>query len=80
MNFLKKMKIITEGQIPKKPLPQWVGMTLTCSFCKTVFELEEDDQPMVSSKRAGLFKTFAILSVQCPFCMAFVSKEYEIKE
>jgi hypothetical protein len=75
------MKITTEGQIPKQPLPEWVGMVMTCKYCKTVFELEENDVVRVSSERGdGTFKPrFATISVHCPFCIVHVLTKYEIK-
>jgi hypothetical protein len=73
------MKIIIEGQIPKKSVPEWVGMIMTCKFCNTIFELEEADYPRTVNKR-GLFNSrFITISVHCPFCMATTSKEYKTK-
>ena len=75
------MKILTKGEIPKKPLPEWVGMILTCSFCNTIFELDENDHPNIISERGRMFKLrLNTISVHCPFCMAHVSAKYEIKK
>lgn len=61
------MKIITKGEIPKKPLPLWVGKLMTCPHCSTVVELEENDDVVVTSTRS-IFDSHIELSITCPVC------------
>lgn len=64
------MKIITKGEIPKKPLPLWVGKIMTCPHCSTVVELEENDDVMVSSSRY-ISNSNLEISITCPVCMLY---------
>lgn len=75
------MKIISKGEIPKRKLPDWVGLKMTCRICNTLFELEEDDYPEIISVRSfSIINNKCTLSTTCPLCNAVVSIKYEPKK
>jgi RNase P subunit RPR2 len=67
------MKIITKGEIPKPALPKWVGLQLVCKNCNTVFELEENDKPIVTTPRGT--EGVERIVILCPFCSEKVKYE-----
>lgn len=64
------MKIITKGEIPKNPLPVWVGKLMTCPHCSSIIELEENDPVAITSNRS-ISNYYVEISMTCPVCMFY---------